>query len=287
MKFAYYPGCISKGSTPEADLATRWLAGKLEIELVELVDAGCCGSCEIKAVNPQLHQLLNARILALAEARGLEILTICDTCQANLLETSQRFGSDPDARAIVIEKLGRAQVRYNKGTRSRHLVKILAEDIGLDKLKRYVVRPLDGLRVASFTCCHVFRGPGSDPANRPLIEQMVTVSGGKLERLRADNDCCGFHLLMADEALSRRAAGIFVKKCAVAGVDCIVTTSPLCHAAFDLYQSQGQDTTGISKPIPVLHIEQLLALSFGARAADIGLEHNMVAMSGLLEESSA
>ena len=43
MKFAYYPGCTAKGSTREADIATKWLAKRVGIELAELVDAGCCG----------------------------------------------------------------------------------------------------------------------------------------------------------------------------------------------------------------------------------------------------
>jgi succinate dehydrogenase / fumarate reductase cytochrome b subunit len=287
MRFAYYPGCVSKGSTPEADLATRWLAGKLDIELVELVDAGCCGSCEIKAVNPHLHLMLNARILALAEEKGLEILTICDTCQANLFESAHRVGTDPGARTIVIEKLGRAGTRYAKGARSRHLVKMLAEDIGLDALKRRVARPLTGLRVATFSCCHVFRGPGSDPANRPLIEQMVAVSGGSVQNLRDDGDCCGFHLLMVDEALSARAAGRFVRKCVEAGADCIATTSPLCHAALDIYQKKAQQSAGTASPIPVVHIEQLLGLSFGAGVAEIGLDRHMVSTSRFVDKIAA
>ena len=32
MRFAYYPGCTAKGSTREADLATKWLARKLEMD---------------------------------------------------------------------------------------------------------------------------------------------------------------------------------------------------------------------------------------------------------------
>jgi succinate dehydrogenase / fumarate reductase cytochrome b subunit len=231
--------------------------------------------------------MLNARILSLAEAKGLEILTICDTCQANLHESARRIESGAETSVIVIEKLERAGVRYAKASRSRHLVKILADDIGLEALKRHVVRPLDGLRVATFGCCHVFRGPGAEPANRPLIEQMVSVTGGSVEKLRDDGDCCGFHLLMVDEELSARAAGRFVKKCAEAGADCIATSSPLCHAALDLYQRKAQQAAGIASPIPVLHIEQVLALSFGADASEIGLGRHMVSTSGLLEKVAA
>lgn len=276
MRFAYYPGCVSKGSTPEADLATRWLAKEVEVELVELVDAGCCGSCEIKAVNPQLDLLLNARILSLAEEKGLDILTICDTCQANLLQVERRVKADDGARTTVVEMLGRAGNKFDKGARPRHLVKILAEEIGIDGLKQHLSRPLSGLRVATFGCCHVFRGPGSDPANRPLIERMVEVSGATIENLRADSDCCGFHLMMVNEELAARAGRVFVQKCIEAGADCIVTTSPLCHAALEVCQSEAKGAAAAAKQIPVLHVEQLLALSFGATSGDIGLDRHMV-----------
>jgi len=287
MRFAYYPGCVSKGSTPEADAATRWLARKLDIELVDLVDAGCCGSCEIKAVNPDLHLMLNARILSLAEAKGLEILTICDTCQSNLVQSGRRLSGDADKRVIIVEKLARAGVRFEGKQRSRHLVRILADEIGADLLRKQVVKPLDGLRVATFSCCHVFRGPGSDAANRPLIDQMVSLTGATVESLRSDSDCCGFHILMVNEALATRAAGKFIAKCVEAKVDCIATTSPLCHAALDLYQRKAQSNAGTDTPIPVLHVEQILGLGFGADAASLGLGKHMVSTDRLVAKVSA
>jgi succinate dehydrogenase cytochrome b subunit len=287
MRYAYYPGCSSKGSTPEADLATRWLAGKLGIELIELVDAGCCGSCEIKAVNPDLHLMLNARILALAEARQLEILTICDTCQSNLVQTSQRLDADAETRSAIVENLARAGVRYERAPRSRHLVRILADELGMDRIERSVVRPLAGLRVATFTCCHVFRGPGSNASNRPLIDQMVTASGASVESLRSDGDCCGFHILMTNEALATRAAGKFVSKCVEAEVDCIATTSPLCHAALDLYQKKMLASGGIRRNVPVLHVEQLLGLSCGGSPSELGMGRHMVSTEDLVRKLAA
>ncbi len=126
MKFAYYPGCTAKGSTREADRATKWLAAQVGIELDELVDAGCCGSCEIKAVNPDLHFMLNARILAMAAERDLEILTICDTCQANLLHTSRTLQHQSQARSSLLERLKRGGVDYGNTPRVRHFAAILA-----------------------------------------------------------------------------------------------------------------------------------------------------------------
>jgi len=290
MKFAYYPGCTAKGSTREADIATKWLAGKLGIELMELVDAGCCGSCEIKAVNPTLHFMLNARILSMAADRDLEILTICDTCQANLLHTSRRMQEENDAKKSLLERLKSAGVSYRATPRVRHLAAILRDEIGVENLRRHVVRPLEGLRVAPFACCHSFRGPGAsgvgNEGSRETLEALVALSGATPVAARLDSDCCGFHILMVNEALSARAAGKFLSRCVEMKADCIVTTSPLCHTALDIYQHKAESVAGRRFDIPVLHVEQLLALAFGAESKAVGLERHMVSTASIVRRMS-
>jgi succinate dehydrogenase / fumarate reductase cytochrome b subunit len=282
MKFAYYPGCTAKGSTREADRATKWLAGELGIVLEELVDAGCCGSCEIKAVNPDLHFMLNARILDMAAARDLQILTICDTCQSNLLQTSRTLQQQSLVSLSLLEKLKQAGVGYDRTPRVRHFATILAEDIGLPELQRRVVRALDGLKVAPFACCHSFRGPGAAPGSRSTLEQLVAATGATAVPVRLDSDCCGFHILMVNEAVAARTSAKFLARSADAQVDCIVTTSPLCHTALDIYQSRAEQSAGRSFDIPVLHVEQLLALALGASPRAVGLDQHMVSTDRLV-----
>ena len=282
MKFAYYPGCTAKGSTREADRATKWLAAELGIELEELVDAGCCGSCEIKAVNPDLHFMLNARILSMAAERDLQILTICDTCQANLLQTSRTLLQQSQTQLSLLKKLKQAGVGYDKTPRVRHFAAILAEEIGIDVLRRRVVRALDGLKVAPFACCHSFRGPGAAPGSRSTLEHLVALTGAKPLPVRLDSDCCGFHILMVNEAVAARTSAKFLARCAEESVDCIVTTSPLCHTALDIYQSKAERSAGRSFDIPVLHVEQLLALALGASPQAVGLNRHMVSTDGLM-----
>jgi succinate dehydrogenase / fumarate reductase, cytochrome b subunit len=285
MRFAYYPGCTAKGSTREADLATRWLAQTIGIELEELADAGCCGSCEIKAVNPTLHFLLNARILSMAAARKLEILTICDTCQANLLQTSRRMREDDDAKRSLLERLKNAGVDYRETPRVRHFAAIIMEDIGTDALRRQVTRPLEGLRVAPFACCHSFRGPGASTGSRATLEALVSASGATAVPVRLDSDCCGFHILMVNEDLSARASGRFLARCADMQVDCVVTTSPLCHTALDIYQTKAERALGRRLQIPVLHLEQLVALGLGASPSAVGLDRHMVSTDAIARRS--
>jgi succinate dehydrogenase / fumarate reductase cytochrome b subunit len=287
MKYAYYPGCTAKGSTREADLATRWLARKVGIELAELVDAGCCGSCEIKAVNPTLHFMLNARILSMAAQQDLEIVTICDTCQANLLHTSRRMQEETDAKRSLLERLKSAGVSYGNTPRVRHLSSILADEIGAAALRDHIVSPLAGLRVAPFACCHSFRGPGASSGSRETLEALVALTGAMSVPVRVDSDCCGFHILMTNDALATQVSGRFLARCADMHADCIVTTSPLCHTALDIYQKKAERAAGRRFGIPVLHLPQLLALAFGADPGAVGLDRHMVSTASVVRRPVA
>lgn len=287
MRFAYYPGCTAKGSTQEVDIASKRLAQHLGIELVELVDAGCCGSCEIKALNPDLHLMLNARILALADAQDLEILTACDTCQANLIQTSRRMETDVAKRTAIVEKLKVAGVNYRRPAKSRHFGRILLEEFGREALAQRVAKPMQGLRVACFACCHTFRGAGAEPQTRGVLETLIEISGAQPVPVRRDSDCCGFHILMVKEDLAVRAAGTFLARCVDEQVDCVVTSSPLCHTALDIYQEAAERAAKRAINLPIIHFEQFLALSLGIPSTELGLDRHMVPTRPLLDRLAA
>ena len=70
MKLAYWPGCVSRGFTPELHGSMAKVAPLLDIELIELDRAACCGAGVIAEHNQELADTLNARTFALAQRRG-------------------------------------------------------------------------------------------------------------------------------------------------------------------------------------------------------------------------
>ena len=83
MKVAYWPGCVSRGFTPELHGSMAKVAPLLDIELVELDRACCTGAGVIAEHNQELADTLNARTFALAQqVDGAELMmNICSTCQ--------------------------------------------------------------------------------------------------------------------------------------------------------------------------------------------------------------
>ena len=103
MKLAYWPGCVSRGFTPELHGSMEVVAPKLDLELVELDRANCCGAGVIAEHNQELADTLNARTFALAQqVDGAEMMmNICSTCQGAQSECQQRLDASSDYREHV------------------------------------------------------------------------------------------------------------------------------------------------------------------------------------------
>ena len=87
--------------------------------------------------------------------------------------------------------------------------------------------------------------------------------------------------------LAARAAGKFLTRCVDEQVDCVVTSSPLCHTALDIYQKSAERVAGRAINLPVLHFEQLIALSFGIPSGELGLDRHMVPTNSLVAQVAA
>ena len=74
MKYAFYPGCVSRGATPELFAATELACDRLgiELEFEPMRSASCTGSGILQEKNLKLADTLNARTFALAEKTGDE-----------------------------------------------------------------------------------------------------------------------------------------------------------------------------------------------------------------------
>src|SRR3954467_8748743 len=161
MKVAYWPGCVSRGFTPELHGSVAKVAPILDLELVELDRANCCGAGVIAEHNQELADSLNARTFAMAQAvdGAAGMMNICSTCQGAQSECQERLDASGEYRAEVNSHLEPEGLSYSKADSwwKKNFLWILVEEIGLDRLREAGVRPLDGLRIAPFYGCYIVR----------------------------------------------------------------------------------------------------------------------------------
>src|ERR1700709_887633 len=99
MKLASWPGCVSRGFTPELHGSMAKVAPLLDLELVELDRASCCGAGVIAEHNQERADTLNARTFALAQQTDGELMmNICSTCQGAQSECQERLDANTEYR---------------------------------------------------------------------------------------------------------------------------------------------------------------------------------------------
>ncbi|HEY8287306.1 MAG TPA: CoB--CoM heterodisulfide reductase iron-sulfur subunit B family protein, partial [Chloroflexota bacterium] len=265
MKYAYFTGCVAKGTCPELHHSTVELAKVLGIDLWEMTDATCCGAGVIRDENPELQIALNARTFAMAEASGMDIVNICSTCQQNLGQDNRAMREDPALLERTNGVLAQSGLHYSGKTQVKNLLWVLVGDYGLDRLKEKVVRPLTGLRVASYYGCQLLRPVEDtgydDPDNPTSFDKLVEALGATPVDYAGKTRCCGFHILTVNEDTSTKMAVKRLEEAEEAEADIMVTPCPLCHTSLDAYQPRATRMQGSSVRMPVLHLSQLVGLA--------------------------
>jgi succinate dehydrogenase / fumarate reductase, cytochrome b subunit len=286
MKLAYWPGCVSRGFTPELHGSMAAVAPKLDLELVELDRANCCGAGVIAEHNQELVDTLNARTFAMAQgvdgAAGM--MNICSTCQGAQSECQERLDADTSYRDHINSNLAAESLSYEKDGQwwNKNLLWLLVEDIGLDTLRERVVRSLEGLRIAPFYGCYIVRpssrlGFADHPERDQYLDQVIEALGGEAVDYAGARKCCGFPVITMNRTTSLRQAGRHLADAQDAGADCLVTPCPLCHLNLDMQQPEAEkfverDDLGI----PVLHLPQMVGLALGLDPKELGMNKHVV-----------
>src|SRR2546421_431561 len=158
-KVAYYKGCLASLSAKELDTSTQALAPMLDLELDELESVTCCGAGDIHEAEPDYYLHLNARILAYAAATGAEtLMTICNVCTLNLRQANFQLVNDPELRARVNTNLATVGVPpYEDDIDVKHLLWLIVEDDGAERLRQVAHKGLKGLKIAPFYGCQILR----------------------------------------------------------------------------------------------------------------------------------
>jgi succinate dehydrogenase cytochrome b subunit len=294
VKVAYWPGCVSRGFTPELHGSMAKVAPMLDIELVELDRAACCGAGVIAEHNQELADTLNARTFALAQqVEGAELMmNICSTCQGAQSECQERLDANTEYREHINETLGAESLRYERGITNKHFLWLMVEEIGLDTVREKVVRPLTDLRVGPFYGCYIVRPTDRLNITREnprdtYLHQLIEALGGTVVDYAGAYKCCGFPIITMNKEASLKQAGRHLGDALDAEADCLVTPCPLCHLNLDLQQPGAERVVGRELGMPVLHLPQLVGLAFGLEPKELGMNKHVVKPTTVIDWSTS
>jgi succinate dehydrogenase cytochrome b subunit len=289
MKVAFWPGCVSKGACPELYVSMQKIAPTLGLELLELTEAPCTGAGVLTEQNPELAYSLNALSLAMAEEQGADLMTICSTCQGVLSGAQHHLTHDEGLLDRVNGVLAESGYQYGGNTKVKHLLWMLVEDIGLDRLRPLIKRKLTGLNVAPFYGCYILRpeehlGLLEKPERSTYLEQIIELVGATPVEYHGKSKCCGFPMLTFNADTSLKMAGKHLTEAKTKGADVLVTPCPLCHLNLDGQQPDAEKTIKAPIGTPIFHLPQLLGLAFGFEPSELRLDHHVVNTKLALEK---
>jgi succinate dehydrogenase / fumarate reductase cytochrome b subunit len=289
VKVAFYPGCVSKGACPELYVSAKAIAGPLGIELEELTEAPCTGAGVLSEQNPELADSLNGLTLAMAESKGADLMTICSTCQGVLSNHNYHLQKDEKRRDKVNATIGDQGYRYSGKAKVKHLLWMLFEDIGIDKIRSAIKRKLTGLKIAPFYGCYILRpeeylGLRERPERKTYLEQLIALVGAEPVEYKGSTKCCGFPMLTFNREKSLAMGGSHIVEAKEKGADLLVTPCPLCHLNLDGQQPDAAKVLRTDIGVPIFHLPQLLGLAFGFSPEELRLNKHVVPTTSALEK---
>ena len=277
MRYLYYPGCSLEGTAREYDLSTRSVLQAVGVELLEIEDWTCCGASAAEATSYLLSLALPARNLAIAERMVdiSDLLVPCSACYLNLKKVAEKTRKDSETLKKVNAVLAEEQLQLQNRVNVRHLLDVIANDLGADKIRSLVKWPLSGLNIAPYYGCQCLRPYTvfDDPEVPHSMEPIIEATGAKVYRLNMGAKCCG-----ASHMNTRMEVGIELVANILRGAraaDAVVTVCPMCQMNLEAHQRKISSVSHEDLNTTILYLPQLLGLALGISEKKLGLNLNL------------
>lgn len=288
--YIFYPGCSMESSAKAYDHSVKAVCKSLDITLKEIDDWNCCGATEYLSLDRMPAYALIARNLALAgkQANGSKtVVAPCSACYLNLAKADHMMLEDRDFGMKVNEALAEGDLHYDPGTLIvRHLLDVVINDIGLEKIKANVTKPLTGLRVVPYIGCMLPRpdygNRYSDTEHPQELDDLLAALGAEVVDFPLKTACCGGHMTQIGPGTAFEMIRRLIASADELKADVIATVCPMCQMNLDAFQGQMNGYFKTHYNIPVLFFTQLIGIAFGEKAENLGFGSEFVNASGAM-----
>jgi len=292
MKFCLFLGCNMPAIRPDVELAIRLSLQTLGVEVLDVEGASCCPAFgTFPSVDEDATLAINAWNLANAEKKGADIVVQCGSCYSVLKLGRYKLihGKLEEINRKYLSKVG---LRYEGRTDVRHILDVLHNVIGLEKIRASLKYSLNGMKVLFQYPCHVLRPSKKvgfdDPENPVVFRNLLRALGAEVPRYSREMQCCG-------------GAGGFAKHDKISNLqflkkkldamkdevdpDCIAVSCITCLMHMSNAQAEMKKLGMIDYEIPVFDFSQLLAICQGhdpKRVAKLAMPSSEVVIGKIL-----
>lgn len=267
-------------------MSLREVLPKFDIELVDLRESACCGD-PIRSINDFAADFFGVRIMALANLTGVDDLLVpCNRCHFTISEAKNTMKNNPKTSEKIRALLREENLHYNPDIKIWHTIDLLHDCVGLERIKKAVVNPLKGVKVATHVGCQIIRysdlGRVDDAESPRKLDDLVSVLGAESVDYAEKLDCCGSALMHSHPDSGLSIAGSKLKAVQSLAVNSLVVSCPDCQLMFDSKQKDAETTVGAKLSMPVVYLTQLIGLALNIDGKKIGLDQNQSPVDYLL-----
>lgn len=263
------------------------MAKVLDLSFKEIEDWNCCGaSISYVGGNELSVEVLAARNLALAQAQGgMDIIAPCSSCYVVLNKVNRKLQEKPEALREMNGILAEGGLSYSGKIRVRHLLDVLYHDVGLEKIKAAVKRPLHGLPVAGYVGCQSVRPYGEyDSAEKPVIQDRILEALGAIAvPFSSKMRCCGSGLFLTELEYCYELIRNILDDALNNGGKIVSTVCPMCQMNLEAYQDRMNKALGTEFKVPIVFLTQLMAWAFGLSRKEAALDRLMISADPYLK----
>jgi heterodisulfide reductase subunit B2 len=289
-KYLLYPGCSMESSAKAYMESMNTILEPLDLHFEEIEDWNCCGATEYLGINLIPAYSLIARNLALASKQihpvngtggTRTVVAPCSACYLNLAKADHYMDERPALGEKVNEALAAGGLHYEAGTLDvRHLIDILVYDVGLEKIRDAVVRPLTGLKVVPYMGCMLprpdYQHRWSDHEHPTELDDLLRALGADVIDYPLTTSCCGGHMTQIGPETAFELIRRLVADADERGAQMMITVCPMCQMNVDAYQNEMNKYFGTDYHMPILFFTQLMGLAFGREPKELGIGTELV-----------
>jgi heterodisulfide reductase subunit B len=285
-KYLIFLGCAVPYRVSSYEISARKVLQKLGVELVEMPEFNCCG-LPLDPVSHETMLILAARNLALAEQQGLNILTLCPGCAGTLKKVNKILKEDKALREQINDHLKESGLEFKGNVETKHILQVLMEDVGLEKIRKAVVNPLTKLKVAEHVGCHLLRPKEyigfDDPEDPQTLKRLIEATGATFLDYINETECCGAPSVGVSDKVALQLARDKLNHVKMVEAQALITICPFCHIMFDTNELRIERMFSETYGIPVLHYPQLLGLAMGIPPEELAFKELRVDTSKILQ----
>jgi heterodisulfide reductase subunit B len=196
---------------------------------------------------------------------------------------------DKALRDRINGHLREAGLEVKGNVETKHLMQVLIEDVGLERMKDTVTRPLTTLKVAEHNGCHILRPKEyigfDDPEDPKTLKTLIEATGATCLDYMDETECCGAPSVGVNDKIALQLARDKLNNIKTVDAQALVTICPFCHIMYDTNELRIEKMFNEMYGIPVIHYTQLLGLAMGISPEELAFSELRVDASKLIKQT--